>query len=116
MLRLKRKESVVRLPRLSRSNVAGPVKNFFSPTFWATSDTDAFLNIMQTATTRVAHGYHFADNLFTWARNNSMLEDEAFVSAWTTNAESDADKAIIWRRYVLACVAYHCVQLAGDFV
>ena len=114
--RLKRKKSVVRLPRLSRSAPGGSAKNFFSPTFWATSDADAFRKIMQTATTHVAHGYHFADNLFTWARNNSMLEDEAFVSAWATNAKSDSDKAIIWRRYVLACVAYHCIQLTGDFV
>ena len=27
-----------------------------------------------------------------------------------------SDRAIIWRRYVLACAAYHCVQLDGDFV
>ena len=45
-----------------------------------------------------------------------MLDDEAFVNAWKNNVETDADKAIIWRRYILACAAYHCVQLDGDFV
>jgi hypothetical protein len=84
--------------------------------FWATRNADAFGKLMQQAATHVEHGYHFADNLFTWARNNSMLEDDAFVTAWASNAKSDADKAIIWRRYVLACAAYHCVQLPGDFV
>ena len=60
--------------------------------------------------------FHFADNFFTWMRNNSMLDDEAFVKAWEANVETDADRAIIWRRFVLACAAYHCVQLDGDFV
>jgi hypothetical protein len=61
-------------------------------------------------------GIHFADNFLTWGRNNSMLDDLAFVAAWQDNAETDADRAIVWRRYVLACAGYHCAQLEGDFV
>ncbi len=61
-------------------------------------------------------GHHFADNLLTWGRNMSMLDDAPFVAAWQSNAESASDQAIIWRRYVLACAAYHCAQLEGDFV
>jgi hypothetical protein len=45
-----------------------------------------------------------------------MLEDPEFVRSWSENAETDMDRAIMWRRYVLACAAYHCVQLRGDFV
>ena len=45
-----------------------------------------------------------------------MFDDAEFVKSWEANAESDADKAIVWRRYILACAGYHCVQLEGDFV
>jgi len=45
-----------------------------------------------------------------------MFEDKLFVKAWQSNTESDSDFAIVWRRYVLACAAYHAVQLDGDFV
>jgi len=84
--------------------------------FWGTSDDQRVLQHMQAVSELVVQGTHFADNMFTWTRNNSMLDDEVFVKAWGSNAESDADKAIVWRRYILACAAYHCVQLNGDFV
>jgi hypothetical protein len=45
-----------------------------------------------------------------------MLDDTAFVTAWRANVEGASDEAILWRRYVLACAGYHCVQLDGDFV
>ena len=61
-------------------------------------------------------GIHFADNFFTWGRNNSMFDDQPFVEAWEANIETAIDRAIVWRRYVLACAAHHCVQLDGDFV
>ncbi len=34
----------------------------------------------------------------------------------TATPRATSDKAIVWRRYVLACAAYHCAQLDGDFV
>jgi hypothetical protein len=86
------------------------------PVFWGTSDERAVADAMQAASRQVAPGCHFADNLLTWGRNNSMLQDQAFMRAWAANAESAPDKAIIWRRYILACAAYHCLQLDGDFV
>ncbi len=41
----------------------------------------------------------------------SMFDDQKLVEAWQSNIVSPADEAIVWRRYVLACAAYHCVQL-----
>jgi len=105
----------MKLPRLSNAP-PNEVKNFFNPVFWATKDEGLVGDLMKVLALRVAPGVHFADNLFTWARNLSMLDDEAFVKAWQSNAESQSDHAIVWRRYVLACAAYHCVQLDGDFV
>jgi hypothetical protein len=71
---------------------------------------------MTEAATLVVAGSYFSDNLFTWMRNNSALDDKAFMQAWQSNLTTPADKAILWRRYILCCAAYHCVQLEGDFV
>lgn len=103
------------LPKLQASS-GDTVYNFFFPMFWWTTDSAKFLKLMQTAVEQVASGAHFADNFFTWGRNNSMLEDGEFMKSWNANVESETDKAIVWRRYVLACAAFHCVQLKGDFV
>jgi O-methyltransferase len=92
------------------------VPSFFVPVFWSTTDDKAFTEIMKSTVLMLAGGCHFADNFLTWGRNLSMLDDAPFVAAAAANAESASDQAIIWRRYVLACAAYHCVQLEGDFV
>ncbi len=105
----------IRLPKL-RLPDADTLKSFFFPVFWGTTDAQKVAQHVRAAADLVGPGVHFADNFFTWGRNNSMLDDEVFFKAWDTNAENDADRAIIWRRYILACAAYHCVQLEGDFV
>jgi hypothetical protein len=71
---------------------------------------------MDEAVSLVVTGSYLGDNLFTWMRNNSALEDNAFRQAWQSNITNAADEAILWRRYILCCAAYHCVQLEGDFV
>lgn len=90
--------------------------NFFWPTSWMVSDPDRFATLMKEAASLVEGGIYFSDNLFTWARNNSLFDDLAFREAWERNIVNDADRAIAWRRYFLATMAYHAVQLPGDFV
>ena len=109
-------EQVFRL--LPKQSTPDPerVQNFFLPVFWGTTDQQAVADTMKSTTAMLAAGYHFADNFLTWGRNMSILDDAPFVRAWQTNAENASDQAIVWRRYVLACAAYHCVQLEGDFV
>lgn len=105
----------MKLPKLT-SPAYDVVRNFFFPQFWGTSEPAVVADLIQQASTRVMPGFHFADNFFTWGRNNSMFDDQPFVEAWRANIETAADEAIVWRRYVLACAAYHCAQLDGDFV
>jgi hypothetical protein len=107
--------SKMTLPQLGKPRLDA-VHNFFTPVFWGANDNALVAGLMRLLSERVAPGFHFADNFFTWGRNNSMLDDKEFVEVWKKNADSDSDKAIIWRRYVLACAAFHCVQLNGDFV
>jgi hypothetical protein len=105
----------MKLPKLTPPDL-NTIKNFFFPMFWSTSDHKAVVQSVQAALPNLWPGVHFADNFLTWGRNNSMLDDLQFVTAWQENAETDADRAIVWRRYVLACAGYHCAQLEGDFV
>ena len=103
------------LPALSEPS-RDRIFNFFMPMFWSTSDPQAVVAAATQITNITLGGSHFADNFLTWGRNMSMLDDAAFVQAWRSNIESSADEAIVWRRYVLACAAFHCIQLEGDFV
>ena len=105
----------MKLPKLTPAR-PDVVLSYFFPTFWCTSDNAFVADSIKAVAAKVQVGSHFADNFFTWGRNNSMFEDGEFVAAWQANVESDSDRAIVWRRYILACAAYHCVQLEGDFV
>jgi hypothetical protein len=92
------------------------VTNYFIPMAWNIRDVPRFMALMKEASSLVSHGFYFGDNLFTWSRNNSLFDDPSFVRAWNGNALNDADLAIAWRRYVLATLAFHAVQIEGDFV
>src|SRR6188474_1803164 len=98
------------LPKYSTPD-ANRVTNFFYSVFWGTRDEAAVSGGLEAVVKNLEPGYHFADNMLTWARNLSMFDDAPFVKAWEANIESPSDKAIVWRRYVLACAAYHCAQL-----
>jgi O-methyltransferase len=105
----------MKLPKLKTPKY-NALRNFFLPVIWGTADNEHVTGQVRALVERVAPASHFADNFFTWGRNNSMLDDEEFMRSWEQNSGTVVDKAIIWRRYILACAAYHCVQLEGDFV
>lgn len=92
------------------------IASFFFPAFWDVDDRESFSEKVKELSKAMPHGFHASDNFITWGRNNSMFDDHAFVKAWESNIESPSDKGIVWRRYILATSAFHCVQLDGDFV
>lgn len=94
----------------------GKVTNFKSHVYWGVQESGEFQEIMNEACEQVSSGYYLGDNLFTWCRNNSIFDDRKFVEAWEGSLFSPSDQAIVWRRYILATLAYHAVQLEGDFV
>ncbi|WP_317204581.1 TylF/MycF/NovP-related O-methyltransferase [Janthinobacterium sp.] len=110
------KEHSMKLP--AHTPIADPsrIMNFMVQTVWGLTDPARFYALMEEAKALVVPGTYLGDNLFTWGKNNSPFEDQAFVRAWEANVQNDADRAIAWRRYILACSAYHCSQLEGDFV
>jgi hypothetical protein len=89
--------------------------NFFSPVFWGTKEPEVFADLMRVAA-KMTSAYHFADNMFVFQRNNSMLRDAPFIDSWKSNLVSKNDEAIIWRRYIMAMAGFHCSHLEGDFV
>lgn len=108
----------MKTPKLPKLNVPDE-NNVFDYTIrqsWGIKEPERFYQLMEEAATLVASGVFFGDNMFVWGRNNSALEDNAFLSSWQGNALHAADHAIAWRRYILCCAAYHCLYLEGDFV
>ena len=103
------------LPPLSAAS-PDKITNFSTDTYWGVSDPVKFKHLLDQAKQLTVSGYFLGDNLFTWLRNNSALEDSHFKTAWQDNIQNSADEAIVWRRYILACAAFHCLNLKGDFV
>lgn len=92
------------------------VVNFKSHVYWGVKDPEEFKEIMDEACEQVAAGFYLGDNLFTWCRNNSIFDDRRFVESWRGSLFSGSDEAIVWRRYILATMAYNAIHLTGDFV
>lgn len=103
------------LPKLSTASKES-ILSFRSDVSWGITDPAKFQSLMGELLKLLTPGYYMGDNLLTWGRNNSLFEDEAFRKSWTENQLNASDQAIAWRRYILACAAYHCVHLPGDFV
>lgn len=89
--------------------------SFSNDICWGVENPSIFKDLIEIAS-KMTIGYHFADNMFVFQRNNSMFRDEEFVDAWEKNIISPSDRTIVWRRYILAMAAYHCNNLEGDFV
>ncbi|WP_424858723.1 TylF/MycF/NovP-related O-methyltransferase [Tepidimonas sp. HKU77] len=106
---------MIPLPPLPQPPV-DELKIFQTSVSWGITDPERFHALLDEARQLVAPGYYIGDNLFTWCRNISPLEDPTFVKSWQENAINDSDEAILWRRYILACAAAHAIHLEGDFV
>jgi len=110
------RKKTMKLP--AHTPIADPnrVISFMVQTVWGLTDPQKFYALMAEAQKLCVPGTYLGDNLFTWGKSNSPFEDKKFVAAWEANTQNDADRAIAWRRYILACSAYHCAHLEGDFV
>src|SRR5436305_1053211 len=61
-------------------------------------------------------GIYAGDNLITWARNLSFLDDEKFMGAFRRHATRPKEQSILWRTSVLVWAALRGLQREGDFV
>ena len=83
---------------------------------WGIRDPQRFWALLTEASQLVSPGVFMGDNMFVWMRNVSALDDAPFVASWRSNAQNEADFAILWRRYILCTFACHALHLDGDFV
>jgi len=61
-------------------------------------------------------GIYAGDNLFTYNRNLSFLDDEKLMTAFRKHATTAVEQAILWRISVVAWGARNGLRLEGDFV
>ncbi len=93
------------------------MKNYLTNMFWGPADHDEFAKGVQLAINQVApNGVFTGDNIFTFGRNLSFLDDEKFMAAFSKHVETDAEKAIIWRINILCWAARQSLRIEGDFV
>lgn len=72
------------------------LRNFRTHDGSGIKDPARFKALMDEAVQLVEPGFHLGDNLFTWMRNVSPVEDSAFVEAWQSNVAGPADEATLW--------------------
>ena len=90
--------------------------NHISTAFYGMADANMFYKGIQTAINQVSpQGVFTGDNLFTFGRNLSFLEDTKFMEAFEKHTETVIEKSVIWRSYILAWATKRAMNLPGDF-
>ncbi|MBK1694625.1 hypothetical protein CKO09_07725 [Chromatium weissei] len=94
------------------------MKNLISSVFFGVNNPEFLQGIQQGISNTSSDGIYAGDNIFAIGRNLSFLENESFVNAWRSHAETNVEHAIVWRIYVLAWVAKSILmrKIPGDFV
>ena len=93
------------------------MKNYFTTAFYGPKDNIEFIKGIQHCVNQLPpHGIFTGDNLFTFGRNLSFLDDAEFMASFNKNAENPIEKSIIWRYHTVSWAARQAMRLEGDFV
>lgn len=86
---------------------------FFQAGTFVINDVPKFNQAMQLLHESIStpDSFFSADNVITWARNFSFLEDRHFMRVIRRHAKTDIEKAIIWRSYVLCYFANMALKI-----
>lgn len=92
--------------------------NHLMTAFYGLHSHPEFVNGVQHAINQIAgqDGIYAGDNLFTYHRNLSFLEDEKLMTAFRKHAVTDIERSILWRMSIVAWGAQNGMRLEGDFV
>lgn len=93
-------------------------KNHLTNVFFGVADSSEFFRGVNLTLGHV-HGHmgmYAGDNLITYHRNLSFLDDEPFMAAFNKHASTDIEKAILWRMSIVLWGARNGLKLDGDFV
>lgn len=93
------------------------MKNYLVSEFFGVKDPNKFMSSLQDTIHQVpGQGVFAGDNLFTFGRNLSFLDDAVFMGAFEKNASTVTEKAILWRTAIVYWAAKQGLRLEGDFV
>uniref|UniRef100_UPI0035AE4440 class I SAM-dependent methyltransferase n=1 Tax=Hylemonella sp. TaxID=2066020 RepID=UPI0035AE4440 len=94
------------------------MNNHLMTAFWGVGDEKRFIAGLQQTIDGMApqSGIYAADNLFTYQRNLSFMDDEGFMTAWRKHASDAVERAILWRTSILLGGVRNGLKLDGDFV
>lgn len=94
------------------------MSNHATTMFWGVGDGSQFIAGIQQSINNLVQqsGIYTGDNLFTYQRNLSFLEDESLMAAWRQHASDAMEKAILWRTSILLGGVRNGLKLEGDFV
>ncbi|MCW5750756.1 MAG: class I SAM-dependent methyltransferase [Alphaproteobacteria bacterium] len=96
------------------------LNGWFGPTFFGVRDRARFAagleQMLGTLGGGWASGIFTGDNLITFSKNLSFLEDEAFMAAVARHATNEVERSIVWRTAVLYWAARNGLRRPGDFV
>lgn len=94
------------------------MKSHSTSVFYAIHDFPKFFGGMQSIIDSLAvrQGIYTGDNIFTYNRNLSFLDDTKLMDAHTKHATTDAERAILWRLAVIIWGIRNGLKREGDFV
>jgi hypothetical protein len=94
------------------------MSNHLTTQFWGLANHSEFIKGLQHGIDQIGgqEGIYAGDNLFTYHRNLSFLEDEKFMAAFRRHATTPVEQSILWRLSIVAWGARNGMRLEGDFV
>jgi hypothetical protein len=94
------------------------MKNHLSTIFFGLQNSKSFVQGLQKMVDSIKGqtGIYAGDNLFTYHRNLSFLEDESFMKAFNVHATTEIEKAVLWRISTVLWGVRNGLRLEGDFV
>ncbi|MDD3506358.1 MAG: macrocin O-methyltransferase [Sulfurimonas sp.] len=92
--------------------------NYLSSMFWGVRNPGFFEAMQQAIDNTPQQGIYTGDNLFTFSKNLSFLNNKPFMDAYNKHVTTEVEKAILWRIYVVAWAAKSVISrnIPGDFV
>lgn len=94
------------------------MNNYAPNFFYQLKDPTEFTNGIQHALNQIKNpgGIFIGDNLFTYHRNLSFLENKKLMTAFQQHATTPVEQSLLWRCSVVAWAARNGMRLEGDFV
>jgi O-methyltransferase len=94
------------------------VKNHATTQFYGLKDRSAFVKGVEQALNQINEpaGIYVGDNLLTYHRNLSFLDDQKLINSFCKHATTPQEQSVLWRMALVAWGARNGMRLEGDFV